>query len=68
MRASCGNAKQNAAQLRTFIMEKVTGIGGLFFRSSNPEALAEWYATHLGVSTVPKNYDEKPWMQQAVSS
>ena len=27
----------------------VTGIGGIFFRAQNPTALAEWYATHLGV-------------------
>jgi catechol 2,3-dioxygenase-like lactoylglutathione lyase family enzyme len=27
----------------------VTGIGGLFFRAHNPEALSAWYLTHLGV-------------------
>lgn len=27
----------------------VTGIGGLFFRARDPQALAEWYAEHLGV-------------------
>lgn len=27
----------------------VTGIGGIFFRAQNPAALADWYATHLGV-------------------
>ena len=27
----------------------VTGIGGLFFRSKDPGALAAWYAEHLGV-------------------
>ena len=27
----------------------VTGIGGFFFRAQNPEALAAWYADHLGV-------------------
>ena len=27
----------------------VTGIGGFFFRAKDPEALAKWYATHLGV-------------------
>jgi catechol 2,3-dioxygenase-like lactoylglutathione lyase family enzyme len=27
----------------------VLGIGGLFFRAQNPEALAAWYAEHLGV-------------------
>jgi len=30
-------------------MEQVLGIGGVFFKAENPEALAQWYATHLGV-------------------
>jgi predicted enzyme related to lactoylglutathione lyase len=27
----------------------VTGIGGVFFRARDPQALAAWYAEHLGV-------------------
>jgi predicted enzyme related to lactoylglutathione lyase len=27
----------------------VTGIGGFFFRCDDPDALAAWYRTHLGV-------------------
>jgi predicted enzyme related to lactoylglutathione lyase len=27
----------------------VTGIGGLFFRARDPEALKQWYRDHLGV-------------------
>ena len=27
----------------------VTGIGGFFFRANDTQALADWYATHLGV-------------------
>lgn len=30
-------------------MRNVTGIGGFFFRSSDPDALAAWYREHLGV-------------------
>jgi predicted enzyme related to lactoylglutathione lyase len=30
-------------------MERVTGIGGVFFRARNPDALAAWYEEHLGV-------------------
>ena len=30
-------------------MERVTGIGGVLFRSSDPTALVAWYAEHLGV-------------------
>ncbi len=46
-------------------MEKVTGIGGLFFRAKDPEALAAWYEKHLGVSRVPSDYETQPWTQQA---
>ena len=42
-------------------MEKVTGIGGFFFRSRDTQALAQWYADHLGVTRVPDNYDDPPW-------
>lgn len=31
-------------------MAKATGIGGVFFRSQDTKALAQWYQTHLGVS------------------
>ena len=44
-------------------MERVTGIGGIFFRAKNPESLAQWYESHLGISVVPKSYDETPWQQ-----
>jgi len=27
----------------------VTGIGGVFFRAKNPDALLQWYRVHLGV-------------------
>ncbi len=27
----------------------VLGIGGIFFRSKDPEKLAEWYKEHLGI-------------------
>ena len=30
-------------------MERVTGIGGVFFRAGDPEALQAWYVEHLGV-------------------
>ena len=30
-------------------MERVLGVGGVFFKARDPRALAEWYATHLGV-------------------
>jgi catechol 2,3-dioxygenase-like lactoylglutathione lyase family enzyme len=30
-------------------VERVNGIGGIFFRSSDPKALVEWYRDHLGI-------------------
>jgi predicted enzyme related to lactoylglutathione lyase len=31
-------------------MKRVTGIGGIFFKATDPKALATWYRTHLGVN------------------
>ena len=31
-------------------MKNVNGIGGVFFRSRDPDALSAWYQTHLGVA------------------
>ncbi|HTL83435.1 MAG TPA: VOC family protein [Bacteroidia bacterium] len=30
-------------------MKKVTGIGGIFFKSRDPKSQREWYSKHLGV-------------------
>jgi catechol 2,3-dioxygenase-like lactoylglutathione lyase family enzyme len=47
----------------------VLGIGGLFFRARNPEALASWYKQHLNVGagcTAPDTgaRDEWSWITQ----
>ncbi len=34
-------------------MKKVTGIGGIFFKSKDPVATNEWYKTHLGFDVTP---------------
>ena len=39
----------------------VTGIGGVFFRAQDPDALLKWYGDHLGVTMV--GYE--PWRQAA---
>lgn len=31
-------------------MRRVTGIGGVFFKSKDPKALGAWYKTHLGIN------------------
>ena len=30
-------------------MERVVGIGGIFLRAADPEALRAWYGQHLGI-------------------
>lgn len=32
-------------------MKKVTGLGGVFFKSNDPKAMNEWYAKNLGLPT-----------------
>ena len=34
-------------------MEKVLGMGGVFFKARDPKALAAWYSEHLGVPVEP---------------
>lgn len=46
-------------------MGHVDGIGGVFFRSKDPKALAEWYETHLGIDKVPEDYETQPWTPAA---
>ncbi len=30
-------------------IKRVTGLGGFFFKSENPDQIKEWYKTHLGI-------------------
>ncbi|HEV3415685.1 MAG TPA: VOC family protein [Pirellulales bacterium] len=30
-------------------MERIIGVGGVFFKARDPQALADWYREHLGV-------------------
>lgn len=39
----------------------VTGVGGLFFRSADPDARASWYRTHLGIGAG----EDGMWRQEA---
>lgn len=32
-------------------MEKVTGIGGIFFKAREPKKMAAWYRDHLGIQS-----------------
>ncbi len=42
-------------------MARVTGIGGFFFRARDPQGLAAWYETHLGIDDIAKTV----WSQEA---
>ena len=46
-------------------MEKVNGIGGVFFVAKKPEGLSRWYSQYLGVDCAPPTYDAAPWRQDA---
>jgi predicted enzyme related to lactoylglutathione lyase len=35
------------------MMKRVTGIGGIFFKSDNPKKLYQWYERHLGIKSDP---------------
>ena len=43
-------------------MEKVTGIGGIFFKAKNPKILAEWYQKHLGINFGDGTYFGFKWI------
>ena len=45
-------------------MVKVLGIGGLFFRSKDPSALAKWYQKHLDIAPAPTSPDMMPWITE----
>jgi catechol 2,3-dioxygenase-like lactoylglutathione lyase family enzyme len=46
-------------------MERVTGIGGFFFRAKDPKGLAQWYEQHLGILPIPTSYGASGWQQEA---
>ena len=46
-------------------MEKVVGVGGMFFRARDPEALKAWYETHLGINPAPTDMEMVPWQTTA---
>jgi len=46
-------------------MEKVAGIGGLFFRAHDPKALGNWYQQRLGIALTPTSEGGTVWQQEA---
>ena len=43
--------------------ERVTGIGGAFFRAADPDGLARWYAKHLGINPMSSESNEAWWQE-----
>ena len=48
-----------------WVVERVEGVGGVFFKATDPGGLSRWYADHLGVGGPPESYDEGVWHQEA---
>ncbi len=44
-------------------MPKVRGIGGIFFKTTDPEALNDWYRKHLGIEAQPNQGAMFKWRQ-----
>jgi predicted enzyme related to lactoylglutathione lyase len=44
-------------------VEKVKGIGGVFLKAKNPEMMAVWYETHLGISFEDNTYAILKWRE-----
>lgn len=42
-------------------MERVTGIGGVFFKAKDPKAMAAWYEKHLGIPFGGQSYVAFDW-------
>ncbi|NAZ78002.1 VOC family protein [Kineococcus sp. T13] len=46
-------------------MQRVSGVGGIFFKARDPAALAQWYSARLGVDPAPESYEVSSWWQEA---
>src|SRR5450759_2884538 len=46
------------------MMERVTGIGGVFFKANDPKALTDWYRTHLCVPVDAGGSVVFPWREE----
>jgi len=45
--------------------ERVLGIGGVFFKAKDPDALGRWYEEHLGIALTPTRVDSPEWHTEA---
>lgn len=45
-------------------MKRVTGIGGIFFKSKQSKETAEWYKKHLGLPTLKDGSTAFEWLEK----
>ncbi len=45
-------------------MKRVTGLGGVFFKSENPKELTSWYDQHLGLSFGENSWSTFKWRER----
>ena len=45
-------------------MQRVAGIGGVFFKSKDSSKLRAWYAQHLGIDTGPEGGISFEWREK----
>jgi glyoxylase I family protein len=58
-------AESETQETKNLPKERVQGIGGFFFRSLDPKALAAWYERNLGINLTPRDYNQSVWQQAA---
>jgi predicted enzyme related to lactoylglutathione lyase len=45
-------------------VKRVTGLGGVFFKTKDPDALKEWYRLHLGLNLDPQYGTSFEWRER----
>jgi predicted enzyme related to lactoylglutathione lyase len=48
-------------------MKNVTGVGGVFIKAKDPQALAQWYTENLGVEFSSGNHVRFKWNEEKES-
>lgn len=57
------NSQSATNQQQNPMKQRVTGIGGVFFKCKDPQAMKQWYEEHLGIPQDPYGYTFK-WYEQ----
>ncbi|MFW6201344.1 MAG: SRPBCC family protein [Gemmatimonadota bacterium] len=61
--AGAGRPTDPNSATRERSMARVTGIGGIFFKADDPDALASWYREHLRVPVDDGTWARFRWLQ-----